>query len=121
MTQYLLSVHHSYSDPPPEPDEMAATFADVDTFNQKLQDSGAWVFAGGLEAPDTATVVNINGGQAALSDGPYAESKEHLGGFWVIEAADLDAALRLAEAGARACRAPVEVRPFQAEPESADG
>ena len=121
MTQYLLSVYHSFSDPMPEPDELAATLADVDAFNQKLQNSGAWVFAGGLEAPDTATVVKINDGQATLSDGPYAESKEHRGGFWVIDAADLDAALRLAEEGARACRQPVEVRPFQAEPESAEG
>src|SRR6478735_277517 len=110
MTQYLLSVHHSYSDPPPEPDEMAATFADVDAFNQKLQDSGAWVFAGGLEAPDTATVVGINDGQAALSDGPYGKPKDPLGGFGVIEAADLDAALRLGGGGAGGCRAPVEVR-----------
>ncbi len=120
MTQYLLSVHHSYSAPMPEPEEMAATFADVDAFNQQLQSSGGWVFAGGLEAPDTATVVQINDGQPVLSDGPYAESKEHLGGFWVIDAADLDDALRWAEQASRACRAPVEVRPFQAEPESAE-
>jgi hypothetical protein len=121
MTQYLFSVHHSYSEPTPDPEEMSAMFGDVDAFNRELQSSGAWVFGGGLEAPDTATVVRIGDGKAVLSDGPYAESKEHLGGFWVIDAADLDAALRLAEEASRACRAPVEVRPFQAEPESAEG
>ena len=103
MTQYLLSVHHSYSDAMPEPDEIAATYADVDAFNEKLQGSGAWVFGGGLEAPAHGDRRRINGGQASMTDGPYAESKEHMGGFWVIEAADLDAAL--AGPGRRRARA----------------
>jgi hypothetical protein len=121
MTQYLLSVHNSYAEPMPDPDEIAAAFKAVDEFNEEVRSAGAWVFAGGLEAPDTATVVRINGGEAVLSDGPFTESKEHIGGFWVIEAADLDEALRWAEDGARACRQPVEVRPFQAVPDQTDG
>src|SRR5215471_14234210 len=94
MTQYLLSVHNTHDQPMPDPDELAATFKAVDEFNDEVRRAGAWVFAGGLEAPDTATVVRINGADAVLSDGPYTESKEHIGGFWVIEAADLDEALR---------------------------
>jgi hypothetical protein len=121
MTQYLLSVHHSYADAMPDPDELAATLKAVDDFNNEVRRAGAWVFAGGLEAPDTATVVRISGDDAVLTDGPYTESKEHIGGFWVVEAADLDEALRWAERGARACRRPVEVRPFQGEPEQAGG
>jgi hypothetical protein len=119
MTQYLLSVHHVDGTPPPSEEEMNATFAAVDAFNDDLRRSGAWVFAGGLEAPDTATVVSIRGDDALISDRPFAESKEHIGGFWIIEAADLDAALAIAEQGARACRNPVEVRPFQQEPADA--
>ena len=104
MTQYLLSVHHDF-DSQPDADEMATTFRDVDGFNQEVQAAGAWVFAGGLEAPETATVVRIGRGDRWSTDGPFAESKEHIGGFWVIEAADLDTALGWAEKGARACRA----------------
>jgi hypothetical protein len=111
MTQYLLSVHGTHDAPPPDPEAMAGVFAEV--FNEEVRRAGAWVFAGGLEAPDTATVVRIEGGAAVLTDGPFAESKEHIGGFWVIEAADLDAALVWADKGARACQNPVEVRPFQ--------
>ncbi|MBV8991907.1 MAG: hypothetical protein JO372_25395 [Solirubrobacterales bacterium] len=117
MTQYLMSVHHAFDAPPPDPEEMAAAFGAVEVFNDELRRAGAWVFAGGLEAPDTATVIRINGDQAVLSDGPFTESKEHIGGFWVIEAADLDEALAWGEKGARACRRPVEVRPFQRAPE----
>ena len=113
MTQYLLSVHDTQHAPPPDPETMADVFADVETFNEKLRDSGAWVFAGGLQPPDTATVVRIEHDNAVLTDGPFTESKEHIGGFWVIEVADLDAALSWADHGARACRNPVEVRPFQ--------
>ena len=122
MTQYLLSVSplvlgRDAASPtrsrPPTPTWMPST--------SSCRAPASWVFGGGLEAPDTATVVSVNDGQPMLSDGPYAESKEHLGGFWVIDAADLDAALRWAEEAARACRAPVEFRPFQAEPESAEG
>ena len=98
---------------PPAPDEMQQMFAAVDTFNRKLQAQGSWVFAGGLHPANTATVVRVNNGEVLTSDGPFAESKEQLGGFWIITAPDLDAALALAAEGAAACRGPVEVRPFQ--------
>lgn len=114
MTQYLLSVHLVEGEPMLDADEMAAMYKAVEAFNAELRDAGAWVFAGGLEAQDTATVVRIDAGEAVFTDGPFAESKEHIGGFWVIEAQDLDAALAWAEKGARACRNSVEVRPFQA-------
>ena len=89
-------------------------YAAVDAFNQEVRSSGAWVFAGGLHAPDTATVVDASqGGDATVTDGPYAETKEQIGGFWIIEAADLDAALAWAKKASAACAAPIEVRPFQ--------
>ena len=113
MTQYLLSVHMVDGVEPLAPDEMQQMFADVDTFNQKLQAQGSWVFAGGLHPANTATVVRVTNGEVLTSDGPFAESKEQLGGFWVITAPDLDAALALAAEGSAACRGPVEVRPFQ--------
>jgi hypothetical protein len=115
MTQYMLSVHHSGGDLAPLPaEEMEQSFKDVAAFNSELQAEGSWVFAGGLHGPSTATVVRIGDDNSVITtDGPYAETKEQLGGFWVIQAADLDAALALAARGARACRAPVEVRPFQ--------
>ena len=89
-------------------DESAA----IDVFNERLQAEGHWVFAGGLASPDTATTIDNRGGEAMLTDGPFLESKEFLGGFWVIEAADLDVALALAAEGSRACNRKVEVRPF---------
>ena len=113
MKQYLLSVHHVEGEPTPDAATMQQMFADVDTFNQEVQAQGAWVFGGGLEAPDVATVVRDQEGQIVTTDGPFAESKEHLGGFWIIKAPDLDAALAWAEKATRACRGPVEVRPFQ--------
>jgi hypothetical protein len=113
MTQYLLSVHMVEGAPTPSNDEMQAAFAAVDTFNAEVQAAGAWVFAGGLMPPETATVVTANGTDVVTTDGPFAETKEQLGGFWVVEAADLDAALAWAAKGSVACRNPVEVRPFQ--------
>jgi hypothetical protein len=95
---------------------MQKAFAQVDTFNEELQASGAWVFGGGLHPPDIATVVRVDDGEAVMTDGPFAETKEQLGGFWIIEAPDLDAALEWAAKGSAACMAPVEVRPFQDEP-----
>ena len=92
MTMYMLSVHHSPDAPPPAPDDMQRVFGQVDTFNAEVQAAGAWVFAGGLEAPEIATVVSTKGGDVVMTDGPFAETKEHLGGFWVISAPDLDAA-----------------------------
>jgi hypothetical protein len=116
MTQYLMSVYHSEREAPLSPEEMQQSFADTDVFNHKLMDAGVWVFAGGLHPVETATVVDGRGAETLLTDGPFAESKEHLGGFWIIEAPDLDAALEWARQGSIACRNPVEVRPFQSEP-----
>lgn len=117
MTQYLLAVHgneEQYAATPPE--QMQEMFAAVDKFNEKLQAEGIWVFGGGLMPAETATVVDGTGESLVMTDGPYLETKEHIGGFWVIEAPDLDAALKLAAEGSAACQGKVEVRPFQAEP-----
>ena len=119
MTQYLLSVIHPESGPEwvatATPEQMEQVFAAVDTFNNDLRAEGSWVFAGGLEPPSSATVVDATGSEVLLTDGPYAEAKEQLGGFWVVEASDLDAALDIARRGSAACAGPVEVRPFQGE------
>jgi hypothetical protein len=115
MTQYMLSVHHSPDAPPPPPDQMQIAFQQVDKFNAELQAAGQWVFGGGLESPEIATVVRAENGETIMTDGPFAETKEQLGGFWVIEAPDLDAALALAARASEACMGPVEVRPFQSE------
>jgi hypothetical protein len=115
MTQYLLSVWHREGDVMPSADEMPKIFAAVDALNTELQETGAWVFGGGLEAPDTATVLKVDGLDVTMTDGPYAEAKEHIGGFWVIEAPDMDAALEWARKAGNACRNVVELRPFQAE------
>ena len=114
MTQYLLSVWHDGDYPTPEPEVMQQMFAQVDAFNAEVQAAGAWVFAGGLHPRSSATVVRVTDGDVSMTDGPYAESKEQIGGFWVIEAPDLDAALEWARKGAIACMNPVEVRPFDA-------
>ena len=105
--QYLLSVIHD-SGALATPEEMAA----IDTFNAQLRAEGHWVFAGGLASPSTATVIDGRNGEALFTDGPYLESKEHIAGFWIIEAADLDVALKLAADGSKACNRKVEVRPF---------
>ena len=116
MTQYLLAVHgpEEVYDTPLE--DMQPAFEAVDTFNQKLQAAGQWVFGGGLERPSTASVVDNTEGKNVVTDGPYLEGKEHIGGFWVIEAPDLDAALAIAAEASQACQGTVEVRPFQDEP-----
>jgi hypothetical protein len=113
MRQYLLAVHMVEEEPIPAEDVIQQRYKAVDAFNAELQSAGAWVFAGGLHPPETATVVRSQNGQVVTTDGPFAETKEQLGGFWVIEAPDLDAALAWAAKGAEACGAPVEVRPFQ--------
>lgn len=118
MTQYLLSVHTDFAaiEGVTEAD-MQQAFAQVDAFNHDLQASGSWVFAGGLTPPSDATVVDASSGVdgATLTDGPYAETKEVLGGFWVVEVPDLDAALEVAKKASAACMGKVEVRPFQGE------
>ena len=115
MKQYLLSVHSVEGASAPSNEEMQTAFAQVDKVNAELQSAGAWVFGGGLLPPDSATVVRVDSGATTVTDGPFAETKEQLGGFWVIRCADLDQALAWAEKCARACMNPVEVRPFQDE------
>ena len=105
--QYLVSVID---------DEAAlatpAEGAAIDVFNDRLRAEGHWVFAGGLGSPSTATVIDNRAGEAIITDGPFLESKELLAGFWIVEAPDLDVAIRLAADGSRACNRRVEVRPF---------
>jgi hypothetical protein len=115
MTQYMLSVWHTPDEVQPTPDEMQQMFKDVDAVNTEMQAKGAWVFGGGLEVPDTATVVRATASDVTTTDGPFSEAKEQIGGFWIIEAPDLDAALEWARKASVACRGGVEVRPFQAE------
>jgi hypothetical protein len=105
--QYLVSVITDTVDLA-NPDEDAA----IDVFNDRLQAEGHWVFAGGLGAPGTATTIDNRGGESLVTDGPFVESKEFIIGFWIIEAADLDVALKLAAEGSKACNRKVEVRPF---------
>jgi hypothetical protein len=117
MPHYLLTVHGpaemdefgSYG----SKDEMEEAFAATGVFNDKLQADGYWVFAGGLQSASTATVVDGQGKTPVMTDGPYLETKEVIGGFWVIDAPDLDVALKLAAEGSKACRGKVEVRPFE--------
>lgn len=116
MSQYLLSVWHPWDGQMPAESEMAEIFADVEKLNSELQAAGNWVFGGGLHPPSSATVVRDVEGKILTTDGPFVETKEMLGGFWVVTAADLDAALALAARATVACRLPVEVRPFQDEP-----
>ena len=118
MPQYMLSVHHSPDAPPPPPEEMQKSFELVDVVNAEIMAAGVWVFAGGLESPEIATVVSAKGSDIVMTDGPFGETKEHLGGFWIINVPDLDAALEWAKKATVACMGPVEVRPFQADTEA---
>ena len=119
MTQYLLSVWHDRDATPediyPSEQERDEAYAATGAFNEELRASGSWVFAGGLHPPTTATVVDGTGTDVVVTDGPFSESKEQIGGVWVVEAADPDEALALAARGSKACRGRVEVRPFQGE------
>ncbi len=110
MAQYLMSVLDDTTNSGTA-EEMAA----IDAFNEQLKAQGHWVFAGGLASPGTATVVDGRDGEPVFTDGPYLESKEFIAGFWIIEAPDLDVALRLAAAGSKACNRRVELRPFLGE------
>ena len=105
--QYLVSVIHDSAELATD-EEMAA----IDVFNERLQADGYWVFAGGLGSPTNATVVDNRGAEAIVTDGPFVETKEYLVGFWIIEAPDLDVALKLAVDGSKACNRKIEVRPF---------
>jgi hypothetical protein len=117
MARYLLSVFGPAERKEfggyPSKEAMLEALAETGAFNERLQREGHFVFADGLEAAITATTVDGQGEKPVFTDGPYLETKEHLGGFWVIEAADLDEALALAAEGSKACRGKVEVRPFQ--------
>jgi hypothetical protein len=117
MPQYLLSVWHDddYGDIDFSSPEMQRNVAQVSAFNETLEQAGAWVFGCGLRPASTATVVRAGTGDndVSMTDGPYAETKEQMGGFWIIQAADLDAALEWAGKAAAACEGPVEVRPAE--------
>lgn len=116
MLQYMLSVHDDEEQMAQlTPDDLQRMFTQVDALNQEIQASGRWVFGGGLQPASTATVVRVGGGDTVITDGPYLETKEYLGGYWIITAEDLDEALDWARKASAACEGPVEVRPFQAE------
>jgi len=117
MKQYMLAVHTVEGAPTPSDDEIQTMYAQVDQVNAELQTAGVWVFGGGLLPAESATVVRVSDNDTTLTDGPFAETKEQLGGFWVIRCDDLDAALTWAGKCARACMAPIEVRPFEDDPE----
>ena len=108
MAQYLLSVLFDDTTDTATAEEHAA----IDVFNEQLRAGGHWVFAGGLASPSTATVVDGRDGEAVFTDGPYLETKEYVAGFWIIQAPDLDVALRLASLGSKHCNRRVELRPF---------
>lgn len=111
MKQYLLSVIQPEGEPP-APDVLAEIGANLAAFHEELKAADAWVFAGGLHSPGTATVVRIEGGDVLMTDGPYTESKEYLGGLCIVRAPDLDAALEWGAKATRATTLPIEVRPF---------
>ncbi|WP_433854353.1 YciI family protein [Streptomyces kronopolitis] len=112
MTQYLLSIYQP-DGPAPSPEFLEPIMRDVVAVNDELRAAGAWVFAGGLHPPSTATVVRQKEDEVLMTDGPFVEGKEHIGGFTVIEAPDLDAALEWGRKLARATTLPIEVRPLQ--------
>jgi hypothetical protein len=112
VTHYLLSIDQPDGEPPPAP-FLAQVARDLHALNEELKAAGAWVFSRGLHPPSTATVVRVRGRDVVTTDGPYVESKEHIGGFWIIRAPDLDQALAWAQRAARATTLPIEVQPFQ--------
>jgi hypothetical protein len=116
MKQYLLSMYQPDGDPPPPP-ILEPIMREVGAVRQQMKNAGVWVFAGGLYPTSTATVVQVRNGDVLTTDGPFAEGKEHIGGFVVIKADDLDAALAWAGKMARATTLPIEVRPFREEAE----
>jgi hypothetical protein len=114
MGQYLLSVHWVEGEvrEPMTDEEMQQSHQQIGILEEQMRSAGAWVFSGRLHEPDTATVVRVAEGEVVTTDGPFAESKEHLGGFYIIEAEDLDAALAWASKVTGAIKVPIEVRPF---------
>jgi hypothetical protein len=111
MAQYLLTLYRADDERRP-PEQTRQVWADVNALGDKMTDAGAFVFQGGLIPAESATVVRQSGGDFLMTDGPYTETKEHLAGFWIINAADLDAALEWAKLTAVAQQRPIEVRPF---------
>jgi hypothetical protein len=116
MKQYLLTIYQPDGDPP-APEILEKVMRNIDVLIQESKSAGAWLFNGGLHAPSTATVVRIQDGEVLITDGPFTESKEHVGGILVIKATDLDSALEWGRKAARAIGLPIEVRPFQGEAE----
>jgi hypothetical protein len=114
MKQYLLSIYQP-DGPAPAPDVLGQIMANLEVLNREMKAAGAWVFAAGLNPPSTATVVKAQAGELLITDGPFTEAKEHIGGFTIIRAPDLDAALDWGSKLARATTLPVEVRPLQEE------
>jgi hypothetical protein len=114
VKQYLLSVYQPDGDPPPA-EFLDQVRRDLDTLNNELKAAGAWVFTARLHPPDTATVLRLSGSDVLTTDGPFTEGKEHIGGFTIVQAPDLDAALEWGRKLARATTLPIEVRPFQGE------
>jgi hypothetical protein len=112
MREYLLSVYQPAGDPPP-PAVLDGIRRDLDALNREIEAAEAWVFAGGLHAPSTATVLRPRGDEVLITDGPFAEAKEHLGGLTIVRAGDLDAALGWGRRLAQATTLPIEVRPFR--------
>ena len=116
MKQYLLSIYQP-DGPAPPPEFLARVMRDVDALREEIKAADAWVFNGGLHPASTATVVRLRDGELLTTDGPYVEGKEHVGGFMIVKAPDLDAALEWARKAARAITLPIEVRPFRDEAE----
>jgi hypothetical protein len=114
VKQYLLSIYQP-DDATPEPEFLDRVMSELEVLNEDMKAAGAWVFTGGLHAASTATVVRVRGGDVLMTDGPYTEGKEHVGGLWIIKAPDLDSALRWARRAAAATTLPIEVRPFAGE------
>jgi hypothetical protein len=112
MKQYLLSIYQPDGDPPP-PEVLEPVMAELAKVNAELRETGAWVFAGGLHPASTATVLHSKDGEMLMTDGPYVEGKEHIGGFTVIQAEDLDAALDWGRKFAKAIGLPIECRPME--------
>ena len=116
MTKYMLTVHGTVDDPTEfDLEAMQPVFEAVERFNKRTEDEGVWVFAGGLEPITAATTVDNTGAEPVVTDGPFAESKEWVGGFWILDLPDLDSALEWARDASQACASKVEVRPFQSD------
>jgi hypothetical protein len=112
MALYVMAIYQP-DGPPPPPELLEPIMRQIGALNEEIRTAGGWVFSGGLHAPETATVVRARGQDLVTTDGPYVESKEHVGGFWIVRAPDLDMALVWAGKAARITSLPIEVRPFQ--------